>query len=145
MDRVGGSKLAAGDQLTPPELQLELEAVRRGIPFLAFRDDADNRRIVPLAGRDRSLTVGRDPGCDIAIGWDREVSALHAQLDRLGDHWVLADDGLSRNGTWVNGERVTSRRRLRDGDDVRCGRTTLTFRDPRASQRSTAVGPEQRP
>ena len=34
------------------------------------------------------------------------------------------DDGLSRNGTFVNGERLSGRRRLTDGDTLRFGGTT---------------------
>jgi len=45
----------------------------------------------------------------------------------------VIDDGLSRNGTYVNGERVTTRQRLRDGDVVRAGSTVIVFRDPRSA------------
>jgi pSer/pThr/pTyr-binding forkhead associated (FHA) protein len=38
------------------------------------------------------------------------------------------DDGLSTNGTFVNGQRVVGRLRLRDGDRLRAGRTTIAFR-----------------
>ncbi len=56
--------------------------------------------------------------------------ALHAELERIGEHWTVSDDGLSRNGTHVNGERVVGRRRLHDGDVVRFGRTAAIFRQP---------------
>src|SRR6185312_16080088 len=36
------------------------------------------------------------------------------------------------NGTWVNGERIWSSRRLRHGDEIRIGQTRLIFRDPLA-------------
>lgn len=36
----------------------------------------------------------------------------------------------SSNGTWVNGERIWSSRRLRHGDEIRLGQTRLIFRDP---------------
>ena len=42
----------------------------------------------------------------------------------------MVDDGLSRNGTYVNGERVNGRRRLRDGDRIVFGETPVTFRSP---------------
>ena len=44
---------------------------------------------------------------------------------------VVEDDGLSRNGTYVNEERVRGPRRLRDGDMLRAGHTTIVFRTPR--------------
>lgn len=75
----------------------------------------------------RPLTIGRGPACDLDLDGDPEVSRLHAELHPIGAEWVLADDGLSRNGTWVDDERVAGRRRLRDGDVVRCGETSLVF------------------
>lgn len=41
--------------------------------------------------------------------------------------WTIVDDNLSRNGTYVNGERVSGRRRLRGGDRVRIGRTLIAY------------------
>jgi pSer/pThr/pTyr-binding forkhead associated (FHA) protein len=40
----------------------------------------------------------------------------------------VVDEGLSRNGTFVNDERLTGRHRLSDGDTLRFGRTRVTFR-----------------
>jgi pSer/pThr/pTyr-binding forkhead associated (FHA) protein len=42
----------------------------------------------------------------------------------------VRDDGLSRNGTFVNDERVNGKRRMRDGDQLRVGHTVLVFRSP---------------
>jgi class 3 adenylate cyclase len=75
------------------------------------------------------LTIGRTAGAELCLEWDPSVSSVHAELVRRGAHWLIADDGLSRNGTFLNGERVRGRRRLRDGDIVRVGRTTLMFDD----------------
>jgi hypothetical protein len=44
------------------------------------------------------------------------------------------DDGLSANGTFVNGERLRGRRRLADGDRVRLGATTIVFCSPPAQE-----------
>ena len=46
---------------------------------------------------------------------------MHALLERLHEEWSAVDDGGSRNGSFVNGERVDGRRRLRDGDVLRVG------------------------
>jgi pSer/pThr/pTyr-binding forkhead associated (FHA) protein len=64
-------------------------------------------------------------GADVALTWDPDVSRVHAELARLADDWTVVDDGLSRNGTFINGERVEGRRRLFDGDILRCGETDL--------------------
>jgi pSer/pThr/pTyr-binding forkhead associated (FHA) protein len=42
---------------------------------------------------------------------------------------VVDDDGMSRNGTFVNGERVRGQRTLNDGDVIQVGDTLLGFRD----------------
>jgi hypothetical protein len=78
-----------------------------------------------------SITIGRSSGCDVRITWDERVSRVHAQLDRVGEHWTVVDDGLSRNGTFLNGERVNGRRRLYDGDTLLLGGTSFSFRDVR--------------
>jgi pSer/pThr/pTyr-binding forkhead associated (FHA) protein len=75
----------------------------------------------------------------VALGWDPEVSRTHAQLELVGGDWTIRDDGLSRNGTFVNGERVTSRRRLEDRDTMRVGHCTLLFRAPLAIADSTVA------
>jgi len=54
------------------------------------------------------------------------VSRVHARLVRAGPSWVVTDND-SRNGTFVNGEKVT-RKVLADGDVVECGRTLFLFR-----------------
>ena len=42
----------------------------------------------------------------------------------------MVDDGLSRNGSFLNGERLRQRRRLADGDLLRLGDTSIVFRAP---------------
>ena len=130
----------AAHSASPAELQERLRAEREGDPFLVFRDDSGHQRIEALDGRAGRVTIGRSPGNDVPLTWDTEVSRLHAELERIGDEWILTDEGLSRNGSFVNGERVEGRRRLRDGDVLRIGRTPLAFRlpDP-ADSRPTAA------
>jgi hypothetical protein len=65
------------------------------------------------------ITVGRSPDCDCLLG-DPSVSRRHAELARDGDLWVLRDLG-SRNGTWLNGVRVTGAAEVRPGDTVTLG------------------------
>jgi pSer/pThr/pTyr-binding forkhead associated (FHA) protein len=115
---------------TPAELKAQLEAERAGEPFLLYREPERGQAIVPLATG--PVTVGRGVGCDVCLAWDGDVSRVHAELERMGGVWTVSDDGLSRNGTYVNGERVSGRRRLRDGDAVRFGETVVRFRDPTA-------------
>jgi DNA-binding CsgD family transcriptional regulator len=116
------------------EVKEELEADRAGRPFLLYRDGDGRQRIHVLEATAVPLTIGRRETSDVALPWDGEVSRLHAQLERVGDDWTLVDDGLSRNGSFVNSERVGGRRRLRDGDALRFGETSLFFRVPSAGK-----------
>jgi FHA domain/Bacterial regulatory proteins, luxR family len=116
--------------VSAPELKEQIEAERAGRPFLVFRDGEDRQRIVAIAPVATELWVGRSESADVRLGWDEEVSALHAQIEVVRDECTLVDDGLSRNGSYVNEERVHGRRHLRDGDTIRCGRTALAYRRP---------------
>jgi hypothetical protein len=117
---------------TPAELQRRLLAEARGEPFLIVRDADGTEQIVAL-GESRS-TVGRGPGVDLALDADQEVSRLHAEIEPIGNAYVLCDDGLSQNGSFVNGERVAGRRKLHDGDTLRFGSTQMLFRAPDADE-----------
>ena len=76
------------------------------------------------------VTVGRAPSADVVLADDPLVSRVHARLECTGGRWTVVDDGLSRNGTWVCGVRITGRRVLHDRDSIRVGGTVLTFCAP---------------
>lgn len=115
--------------VTAPELKAQIEAEREGRPFLVFRDGGGEQAIQQLAA-DAELWVGRSGSADVRLEWDAEVSTLHAQIEVVRDECTLVDDGLSRNGSFVNEERVHGRRHLRDGDALRFGQTVLVYRRP---------------
>jgi pSer/pThr/pTyr-binding forkhead associated (FHA) protein len=128
-----------------PELKAQIEAERAGRPFLVLRDGANEQRIVIVEKGASELWVGRGASADVRVDWDEEVSALHAQIEVVRGECTLRDDGLSRNGSFVNDERVHGRRLLRDGDRLRFGRTAILFRRPRDSAsipEATAVASE---
>jgi len=116
------------------ELKAQIEAERAGLPFLLYRDGADEQQIFTLGEKLERVTVGRSPNAHISLGWDTEVSRIHAEFECFGGDWTVTDDGLSRNGTHVNGERLAGRRRLHDRDVVRCGQTTFDFHRPQGSE-----------
>jgi pSer/pThr/pTyr-binding forkhead associated (FHA) protein len=116
---------------SPAELRERIEAERRGRPFLVFRDGDGAQRLLDLAGMER-LSVGRGAGNELSLPWDTEVSRLHAELEAIAGEWTVSDDGLSRNGTFVNGNRISGRTRLRDGDLLRVGQTSIAYRRPEA-------------
>ncbi|HEY2636160.1 MAG TPA: FHA domain-containing protein [Solirubrobacteraceae bacterium] len=117
---------------TPAELKAVIETERAGAPFVVYRDGDGAQQILVLGPARERVNVGRSLANDICLDWDTEVSRLHAELERVGDDWTVGDDGLSRNGTHLNGERLAGRRRLRDGDVIRFGQTVATFRQPAA-------------
>lgn len=115
---------------SPGDLKARLEADRFGSPYVVFRDPDGVQHLVRLAPATDRLAVGRQPDCGIPLPWDPGISRVHAQLERLGGAWTILDDGLSRNGSYVNTRRLHGRRRLVDGDVMRFGDTLVAFRDP---------------
>jgi hypothetical protein len=122
----------APHSLRPAELKQMLALERTGAPFLATRDGGGELRLVALDPGASELAVGRRDGMDVALPWDVEVSGLHAELRRFGEEWTVADDGLSRNGTFLNGERIVGRQRLRAGDRLLVGQTIIAYCEKRA-------------
>jgi pSer/pThr/pTyr-binding forkhead associated (FHA) protein len=118
-----------------------MDAERRGMPFLLHLDDEGRQRIVELGAA--SASIGRSPSADVPLAWDHEVSRLHAVLTRDGGEWTIADDGLSRNGSFVNGRRLRGRRRLTDGDAIRIGATLLVFVNGSADGQGTTTAASQ--
>jgi pSer/pThr/pTyr-binding forkhead associated (FHA) protein len=125
------------------ELQAVLSAQRAGIPFFVYRDAGGQQQIVRFSPERAELTVGRNLEADLSIDWDDQVSALHTVIEWLAGELTLRDDGLSRNGSYVNGERVHGRRRLRDGDLLRLGQTAVLVRSPADAARSATAGAAQ--
>ena len=115
------------------ELKRQIELERDERPFLVLRSEEGEQRLVPLAGRTR-LTIGRGEEVDVSLEGDEGVSRLHAELEYVGGSWLVVDDGLSTNGTFVEGERIGARRRLSDRELITVGGTGILFRDPTASE-----------
>ncbi|MEA2294345.1 MAG: hypothetical protein QOE86_1984 [Solirubrobacteraceae bacterium] len=127
MERLSGPHAASAVELVE-----RLDAERRGRPFLVLRDDHGAQRLIELPEDMQTLSIGRGTECGLGLPWDDRVSRAHAELVPVGRDWALDDGGLSRNGSYVNGERVQERRRLRDGDTLRFGATAVLFRQPGA-------------
>jgi pSer/pThr/pTyr-binding forkhead associated (FHA) protein len=98
-----------------------------GTGFLLYRRGDGRQEFTELPQDRERLTIGRRDSNDVALSWDGQVSRVHAELVRMGADWVVRDDGISHNGTFVNGERVRGRRRLCDGDAISVGDTLISF------------------
>jgi predicted component of type VI protein secretion system len=142
-------------QATAGELKARIEAARSGAPFLVYFDDTHRQQLVSLKAEWSRAAIGRGEDAVICVSWDSQVSRVHAELERVGEHWVVADEGLSRNGTFLNATRIAGRRRLADHDVIRVGRTSILFREPSArpipstaldadTETATSITPAQR-
>ena len=107
----------------------EAEALPDVTPAPASRDRA---YLIVLAGAAvgemykvprAEAKIGRGQTCEIRLP-DDGVSRAHARILTEGDR-ILLDDLKSRNGTFLNGKKVTSMVPLADGDKIQIGRTTI--------------------
>ncbi len=100
---------------------------------------ADGQEVVLTDG----FSIGRSPDCSLKIE-DTRASRRHALLELTGRK-VLLRDLDSHNGTWVNGEQITAPTELHDGDQVRIGRTTFTFKATAAPSIELELQPDAEP
>jgi pSer/pThr/pTyr-binding forkhead associated (FHA) protein len=126
-------------RVNPPTEAARSATSNQVAPYLRYRRRNGGEESVILSEDREALTIGRRTGNDIALPWDPIVSRVHARLERVGEAWTFSDEGLSRNGSYLNGQRVTGRRRLHDGDTIRLGNTVLTYRDPAEQSDTTLV------
>ena len=129
--------------ITPRHLKAQIEAERTGVPFLYWLDSDGEQHILMLAAERARVTIGRREQSDVPLAWDLEVSRAHALLEPIGEEWTVIDDGLSRNGSFVNGSRIHGRQRLHDRDRLCFGNTHVVYREPSPAEgsQSTARAP----
>ena len=125
---------------TDPQLKRKTTAGRRHTLVGSLTPDAAPDNIYPLL--DSAYTLGRASANTIAIA-DGSVSSHHARIVRTPEGFVL-EDLQSRNGTYVNGEQVTDKRLLADGDLIRLGKIIMTFNVAREGKAGTQTLPEVR-
>jgi hypothetical protein len=76
----------------------------------------------------RELLAGREASTDVPLPADGYASGRHARFVR-GEETDVVEDLNSTNGTFVNGDRLTGSRPLRDGDMITLGQTQLKYED----------------
>jgi pSer/pThr/pTyr-binding forkhead associated (FHA) protein len=98
---------------------------------------------IPLKGD--GITIGQSPSNDVPLSFDPTVSRVHCVLERVASQWCIRDLS-SRNGTFVNGDRIWAEVPLRMGDEIRVGSVRFVARlgdaDVRADE---TVGAETGP
>lgn len=103
-------------------------------PASPYLVDPTGQRHVLLGER---VTLGRGVDNDVVVTGKR-ASRDHARI-LFERHKVWIEDLASANGTWVNDERLTAPRELRDGDHLTIGDTRLTYHDPNTTYRDPAL------
>lgn len=126
--RASEPRLAGATEVLGSENTMEVKGDSNPAP-----DSKATLRILLPTGDvfDREVTgtevqIGKGARNDIVIA-DPAVSTVHASIKHDGTHYTISDLG-SRNGTFVNGDRVTSVTTLSHGDVIGIGLTKLTFR-----------------
>ena len=84
--------------------------------------EVEGRRI-PLG--DGTSEVGRDEDCDVCLD-DTSVSRHHARIEVSGSV-VTVEDRASKNGTSVNGKRVSKTKTVASGDTITFGTVKTTI------------------
>jgi len=101
------------------EIQAKLASPRNRATLTVLTGSASGRmyKLHP------SMTIGRAPVCEIRLE-DDGLSRTHARFRCEGNE-ASVEDLQSRNGTFVNGERIRTITKILDGDKIQIGRTTV--------------------
>lgn len=110
--------------LAPMAERHEKRAPRPGTLVVMTSADLEEGQRVALTHE--QLTVGRGPLNDLQLDQDDFASGRHALIDPRRDGIWVEDLG-STNGTFVNGVRLTTSRRLAPGDVLRIGETDFRY------------------
>ncbi len=110
--------------LAPMAERNEKRASRPGTLVVVFSPDLEDGARVELTHE--ALTIGRGPLNDLQLDQDEFASGKHALVDPRRDG-VWVEDLGSTNGTFVNGVRLSSSRRLAPGDVLRVGETDFRY------------------
>ncbi len=141
----GGNAVSNDSHIDPMTVQLtQYGSDRRNHPMTQGQNPtivptgamAESAWIVVSAGQDKGrrfdlrpgdMHIGRSRECHIRILGDEEVGRQHALIRVQGQIYEL-HDMAARNGTYLNEARVTNNRTLQDGDEIRVGKSILTFK-----------------
>ncbi len=90
-------------------------------PYKLKMIDPATSQVFPLS---EEVTIGRAPGCSVALADDTYVSQLHARI-YIRDGKPFVEDLGSTNGTFLNRDRLSKTMPLHRGDKLQIGQTVL--------------------
>ena len=98
---------------------------------------SDKKQVAKVKLTRGAFVIGRSPKCSLTIK-EPLASREHAEIsEESGRYWIR--DRESQNGTFVNGQQITDRRQLKDGDRIEIGAIEIKFlSDPGADQEDGA-------
>jgi len=85
----------------------------------------DRKLVSKVAIAANPFVMGRSPTCSLPLD-EPLASREHANVVFEGGNFWLVDNG-SRNGTMLNDEKITTKKELRDGDEIGIGATRIKF------------------
>jgi pSer/pThr/pTyr-binding forkhead associated (FHA) protein len=133
MTQVLGSQ---GNETTVETVAADAPAPKALLRVLLPTGDAYDRELTQA-----EMQIGKGPRNDLVIA-DPAVSSAHAAIRSDGDYFMISDLG-SRNGTFVNGQRLLQPQRLQHGDVIGIGLSKLTFRLADATDTSATLAPDR--
>ena len=122
-----------------PEAAPEDDDAPPGALRLRVRDGLGRGRTLIV---EDELVVGRLTTLDGALAPDHSISRRHARITRTEEGAFAVEDEHSRNGTFVNGERLESPHVLRTGDELKIGSTVFEATVPEVAARIAPPPPE---
>jgi pSer/pThr/pTyr-binding forkhead associated (FHA) protein len=116
----------AGSASTPPTPAASGSAAKRGseVPGRLLVLEPKDRKGAAYAVNERGFTIGREDDNALRIADDSYLSGHHARFDYVDGKLMVTDLG-SRNGTFLNGVRLTDPRPVRPGDRIQIGYTVF--------------------
>jgi DNA-binding winged helix-turn-helix (wHTH) protein len=150
---IGEIRAALGDSPRRPRFIRTLHGFGYAFSFAVEVDspsaDAGERPPYWILWKDNTLplktgenVIGRNPGVQVRLD-ESGVSRRHARL-LVAAHGATLEDLQSKNGTFVNGERIATVRELVSEDELRFGPVTVTFHGAsHSSATQTLAEPEE--
>jgi pSer/pThr/pTyr-binding forkhead associated (FHA) protein len=95
-------------------------------PNITIEIRVGNKKLSQSHFSQAEITIGRDTHCDLAVA-DEALSAQHARVVYHHGQWWL-EDLSSRNGTFLNHEKLSVPAVVITGDEFKCGNTLFSIR-----------------